>query len=109
MCIAESRFWKQQSQQQDTAQQDEINQKELNQFCKDSLKWIKNHPDAWPFFEPVNYDEVPDYYDVIADPIGFYFTFLISIRFILILIIYYLLFRFILYYFYYYDYYDYYY
>ena len=25
---------------------------------------------AWPFLEPVNADEVPEYYDVIADPIG---------------------------------------
>ena len=25
---------------------------------------------AWPFLEPVNADEVPDYYDVITDPIG---------------------------------------
>ena len=25
---------------------------------------------AWPFLEPVNADEVPEYYDVITDPIG---------------------------------------
>ena len=25
---------------------------------------------AWPFLEPVNPDDVPEYNDVIADPIG---------------------------------------
>ena len=25
---------------------------------------------AWPFLEPVNADEVPEYYDVITDPIS---------------------------------------
>ena len=25
---------------------------------------------AWPFLEPVNADEVPEYYDVVTDPIG---------------------------------------
>ena len=25
---------------------------------------------AWPFLEPVNADEVPEYYDVIKEPVG---------------------------------------
>ena len=25
---------------------------------------------AWPFLEPVSADEVPDYHEVITDPIG---------------------------------------
>ncbi|KAI5958892.1 GCN5 [Candida theae] len=29
---------------------------------------IQNHPSAWPFAVPVNKDEVPDYYDVIKEP-----------------------------------------
>lgn len=30
------------------------------------------HPDAWPFKEPVDAREVPDYYDIIKDPMGKY-------------------------------------
>ncbi|CAG9462932.1 unnamed protein product [Pedinophyceae sp. YPF-701] len=30
---------------------------------------VSQHADAWPFHEPVNGDEVPDYYEVIKDPI----------------------------------------
>ncbi|KAG4305193.1 hypothetical protein PORY_001363 [Pneumocystis oryctolagi] len=29
---------------------------------------MQNHPSAWPFVQPVNKDEVPDYYDVIKEP-----------------------------------------
>lgn len=29
---------------------------------------MQNHPSAWPFAVPVNKDEVPDYYDVIKEP-----------------------------------------
>ncbi|KAK3280202.1 hypothetical protein CYMTET_11945 [Cymbomonas tetramitiformis] len=28
-----------------------------------------DHPDAWPFLEPVDGREVPDYYDIIKDPV----------------------------------------
>ena len=31
---------------------------------------LQNHPQAWPFQQPVNKKEVPDYYDVIQDPMG---------------------------------------
>ena len=32
---------------------------------------MKKHKSSWPFLEPVNKDDVPDYYDIISDPIGF--------------------------------------
>ncbi|THG08898.1 hypothetical protein TEA_021730 [Camellia sinensis var. sinensis] len=31
---------------------------------------MHDHPDAWPFKEPVDAHDVPDYYDIIKDPIG---------------------------------------
>jgi histone acetyltransferase len=31
---------------------------------------VAEHADAWPFKEPVDAREVPDYYDIIKDPIG---------------------------------------
>lgn len=30
---------------------------------------MRKHKSAWPFLEPVNKDDVPDYYDVITEPI----------------------------------------
>lgn len=30
---------------------------------------LKNHKCSWPFKEPVKREEVPDYYDVIKNPI----------------------------------------
>ncbi|KAL9957398.1 hypothetical protein ACROYT_G039030 [Oculina patagonica] len=35
------------------------------------LRSLQSHKMAWPFLEPVNADEVPEYYDVITDPIDF--------------------------------------
>lgn len=31
---------------------------------------IMSHPSAWPFLKPVDPNEVPDYYEVIKNPIG---------------------------------------
>lgn len=31
---------------------------------------MHDHVDAWPFKEPVDAREVPDYYDIIKDPMG---------------------------------------
>lgn len=31
---------------------------------------LQSHPVAWAFLQPVNGDEVPDYYDVIKEPMG---------------------------------------
>lgn len=36
------------------------------------LSEIQNHPSAWPFVQPVNREEVPDYYEVIKEPMGKY-------------------------------------
>lgn len=32
------------------------------------LNELQNHPSAWPFVQPVNKEEVPDYYDLIKEP-----------------------------------------
>lgn len=32
------------------------------------LSDMQNHPSAWPFAQPVNRDEVQDYYEVIKEP-----------------------------------------
>ncbi|PRT52502.1 Histone acetyltransferase GCN5 [Wickerhamiella sorbophila] len=32
------------------------------------LTEVQNHPSAWPFMQPVNRAEVPDYYDLIQEP-----------------------------------------
>lgn len=34
------------------------------------LSDLKGHSSAWPFLQPVNAKEVPDYYEVIAHPMG---------------------------------------
>ena len=39
---------------------------------------MRKHKSAWPFQDPVNRDDVPDYYDVIANPIGKYSFFIID-------------------------------
>ena len=30
---------------------------------------VGSHPDAWPFVDAINPEEVPDYYDVVKDPL----------------------------------------
>ncbi|KAG6774536.1 hypothetical protein POTOM_021891 [Populus tomentosa] len=53
------------------------NQKHLTAFMRSLLKanpvdWetisMHDHVDAWPFKEPVDARDVPDYYDIIKDP-----------------------------------------
>jgi hypothetical protein len=34
------------------------------------LQAVIEHADAWPFKDPVDAREVPDYYEIIKDPIG---------------------------------------
>lgn len=34
------------------------------------LSELQNHPSSWPFVQPVNREEVPDYYEVIKEPMG---------------------------------------
>nr|GEY93712.1 histone acetyltransferase GCN5 isoform X2 [Tanacetum cinerariifolium] len=43
------------------------NQK-LTGFMRSVLKAIHDHADAWPFKDPVDVRDVPDYYDIIKDP-----------------------------------------
>ncbi|GER55294.1 histone acetyltransferase GCN5 [Striga asiatica] len=43
-------------------------QKSLTAFMRSLIKAMCDHPDAWPFREPVDGHEVPDYYDIIKDP-----------------------------------------
>ncbi|KAH8515417.1 hypothetical protein H0E87_004037 [Populus deltoides] len=44
------------------------NQKHLTAFMRSLLKSMHDHVDAWPFKEPVDACDVPDYYDIIKDP-----------------------------------------
>ncbi|KAL0867147.1 hypothetical protein Bca101_046265 [Brassica carinata] len=44
-------------------------QKQLNALMRVLLKTMQDHSDAWPFKEPVDRLDVPDYYDIIKDPI----------------------------------------
>lgn len=41
----------------------------LHNFMRSLVKAVTEHADAWPFKEPVDAREVPDYYDIIKDPI----------------------------------------
>ena len=41
----------------------------LQTFMENTLKSVIENPDSWPFREPVDGKEVPDYYDVIKDPV----------------------------------------
>ncbi|XP_010520631.1 PREDICTED: histone acetyltransferase GCN5 isoform X2 [Tarenaya hassleriana] len=45
------------------------NQKQLTAFMRSLLKSLHDHVDAWPFKEPVDARDVPDYYDIINDPV----------------------------------------
>ncbi len=31
---------------------------------------MRRHKCSWPFVDPVNKDDAPDYYDIILEPIG---------------------------------------
>ncbi|XP_057517580.1 histone acetyltransferase GCN5 [Amaranthus tricolor] len=44
-------------------------QKALTAFMRSLLKSMQEHPDAWPFKEPVDARDVPDYYEIIKNPI----------------------------------------
>ncbi|CAO2818843.1 unnamed protein product [Amaranthus hypochondriacus] len=44
-------------------------QKALTAFMRSLLKSMQEHPDAWPFKEPVDGRDVPDYYEIIKNPI----------------------------------------
>lgn len=42
----------------------------MQQIMWKVFETVKNHRDAWPFQEPVDGSTVPDYYEIIKDPIG---------------------------------------
>ncbi|KAK9869330.1 hypothetical protein WA026_003084 [Henosepilachna vigintioctopunctata] len=42
-----------------------------NAALQDLLTEVMKHPDAWPFLRPVQKNEVPDYHDVISNPMDF--------------------------------------
>nr|GMD27941.1 histone acetyltransferase GCN5-like isoform X1 [Ipomoea batatas] len=42
--------------------------KSLTAFMRSLVKAMHDHPDAWPFKEPVDARDVPDYYEIIKDP-----------------------------------------
>ncbi|OAY61605.1 hypothetical protein MANES_01G202300v8 [Manihot esculenta] len=44
------------------------NQRHWTAFMRSLLKSMHDHVDAWPFKEPVDARDVPDYYDIIKDP-----------------------------------------
>ncbi|CAL0326874.1 unnamed protein product [Lupinus luteus] len=44
------------------------NPKHLTAFMRSLLKSMHDHADAWPFKEPVDERDVPDYYVIIKDP-----------------------------------------
>lgn len=31
---------------------------------------MRKHKASWPFLDPVNKEDVPDYFDVISNPVG---------------------------------------
>lgn len=37
--------------------------------CQQIIDLMRKHKSSWPFSEPVNKEDVPDYYDVISEPI----------------------------------------
>ena len=41
----------------------------LHRFMRSLVALVNGHPDAWPFVDAINPTEVPDYYDVIKDPL----------------------------------------
>lgn len=41
----------------------------IHAFAQGLLEDVGKEPDSWPFKEPVDAAEVPDYYDLIKDPV----------------------------------------
>jgi nucleosome-remodeling factor subunit BPTF len=39
-------------------------------FALNALHLFQTHKSAWPFMEPVDPNEAPDYYKVIKEPMG---------------------------------------
>ncbi|KAL9663277.1 hypothetical protein QQ045_028116 [Rhodiola kirilowii] len=45
------------------------NRKLFTAIMRWQLKVMQDHPDSWPFREPVDEHDAPDYYDIIKDPV----------------------------------------
>lgn len=56
--------------QEDYAELMKQKERSFNLQCANVIENMKRHKQSWPFVDPVNKDDVPDYYDVITDPIG---------------------------------------
>ncbi|KAL7583689.1 histone acetyltransferase GCN5 [Lactuca sativa] len=50
------------------ASPDGTSNQKLTGFMRSILKAMHDHVDSWPFKEPVDVRDVPDYYDIIRDP-----------------------------------------
>jgi len=48
---------------------EDLDEDALTGVLKELLNSVKKHPSAWPFEKPVDRNEVPDYYDIIKEPI----------------------------------------
>jgi len=44
-------------------------ERSFNLQCQNIIEMLRRHKSAWPFLEAVSKDDVPDYYEVIKDPI----------------------------------------
>jgi histone acetyltransferase len=40
----------------------------LHKFMRATLRSVSDHADSWPFSDPVDPQEVPDYYEIIKEP-----------------------------------------
>ena len=41
----------------------------LHRFMRSLVALVASHPDVWPFLDAINPTEVPDYYDIVKDPL----------------------------------------
>jgi hypothetical protein len=48
---------------------------------------LVDHENSWPFRKPVEIKKVPDYYEIIKEPMGIYFTISFSLIYLLFLLI----------------------
>ncbi|KAL6760054.1 chromatin remodeling complex WSTF-ISWI, large subunit [Haematococcus lacustris] len=47
----------------------EVSPSSLHRWMTLALQEVQGHGDAWPFLQPVTREEVPDYHDIIKDPV----------------------------------------
>ena len=51
----------------------------------DYLEFFQSHKMAWPFLEPVDINEVSDYYQIVKEPMGKFYQLLLYSLFVLFL------------------------